>query len=85
LTADIGRALAATPGVPEDRMTILRDAFQKMVADREFQADATRIGLDLNPMNADELAGLVRDAMNMSPQLREQVTRFYEDVLEGKK
>lgn len=85
LTADIGRALAATPGVPEDRMAILRDAFEKMVADRAFQADATKIGLDLNPMNAEELARLVRDAMNMSPDLREQVRKFYEDVLEGKK
>ena len=85
LTADIGRALATTPGVPGDRLAALREAFDKMMADSEFQADARKTGLDLDPLGADELAALVREAMNMPPALRDQVRKFNDEVLEGMK
>ncbi len=83
LTSDLGRALAATPGVPDDRMTILRNAWRRMMDDPGFKADAAKVGLDLDPLDADALAKMVRDAMDMEPPLRAEVKKFYDQVLGG--
>jgi hypothetical protein len=45
----IGRALIAAPGVPADRIAALRDAFDRMVADEAFLADAAKRSLDIEP------------------------------------
>lgn len=83
LTSDIGRALAAPPGVPEDRMEILRNAYRRMIADDGFKMDASKIGVDLDPISADALAKMVREAMNMEAPLRVQVKAFYDEILGG--
>ncbi len=36
----VGRPVAAPPGVPEDRLAFLRDAFDKSMNDPEFVSDA---------------------------------------------
>jgi len=40
--AAIGRALITPPNTPQDKLEALRDAFNKMVADKDFLADAER-------------------------------------------
>ena len=45
----IGRALIAAPGVPADRIAALRDAFDRMVKDEVFLADAAKRSLDIEP------------------------------------
>jgi tripartite-type tricarboxylate transporter receptor subunit TctC len=45
----IGRALITPPGVPADRLAVLRAAFDKVVKDPEFIADAARRSADLEP------------------------------------
>jgi tripartite-type tricarboxylate transporter receptor subunit TctC len=52
----IGRSFFTTPGVPADRVQILRQAFAATLADPEFRADAARIGLELDPLGGAELA-----------------------------
>lgn len=49
--ASIGRALIAPPGVPADKIAALRAAFDKMVADKQFLADAAkrRLVIDAEP------------------------------------
>jgi tripartite-type tricarboxylate transporter receptor subunit TctC len=41
------RALAAPAKVPEDRLTVLREAFAKAAKEPEYQARAKKIGLTL--------------------------------------
>ena len=41
---DVGLMIVAPPDVPADRLEILRKAFLEMCADKEFQADAAKIG-----------------------------------------
>lgn len=43
----VGRPVAAPPGVPEDRLAFLRDAFASAMADPEFVAKAEEAGRDL--------------------------------------
>jgi tripartite-type tricarboxylate transporter receptor subunit TctC len=45
----IGRALITPPGVPADRLAALREAFDKVVKDPEFIADAAKRSADLEP------------------------------------
>jgi tripartite-type tricarboxylate transporter receptor subunit TctC len=47
--APIGRALFGAPGMPEDRVATLRAAFDKMVKDPAFVADAGKRGALLGP------------------------------------
>jgi tripartite-type tricarboxylate transporter receptor subunit TctC len=45
----IGRALIAPPQVPPDRLAALRQAFEKVVQDPEFIAEADRARAELDP------------------------------------
>lgn len=47
--AAIGRALIAPPKVPQDRIDALRAAFDKMVKDPDFIAEAKKRGAELDP------------------------------------
>ena len=57
--AGIGWSVVAPPNVPADRVALLRDAFDKTIADAEFLADAKKRGLEINPANGKELEGIV--------------------------
>jgi tripartite-type tricarboxylate transporter receptor subunit TctC len=83
VTADIGRALAAPPGVPKDRLDALRGAFEAMLADPVFKADIAKLQIELDPMSGAELQGLVGQAVKMSAETRAQARAFYEDLFKG--
>jgi tripartite-type tricarboxylate transporter receptor subunit TctC len=42
---------AAPPGIPADRAKALQDAFMTMARDREFVAEAEKIGIDMSPID----------------------------------
>ena len=50
----LGRSLAAPPETPPDRLAILRDATAKTLRDPDFLADANKIGIDIEPMDAEK-------------------------------
>jgi hypothetical protein len=80
VTADIGRALAAPPGVPSDRLEALRRAFDTMLVDQAFKADVEKLRIDLEPMSGAELTQLLAAASKMSPEKRSAVKSFYEEL-----
>ncbi|MBH97810.1 MAG: hypothetical protein CMM56_05090 [Rhodospirillaceae bacterium] len=55
----MGRPYLAPPGIPIDRLTALRNAFEATTNDPEFIADATRIQLELNPVSGEEIDILI--------------------------
>jgi hypothetical protein len=57
----IGRPIFTTPGVPEDRVKVLREAFEEMVKDPAFIADAQKSGLELDPVPGSELQKIVAE------------------------
>jgi tripartite-type tricarboxylate transporter receptor subunit TctC len=60
-----GRPILAPPGVPQDRLTALRAAFDATMKDPEFLADAANQRLDINPttgMKLQQLAAEVAEA-----------------------
>ncbi len=61
ITGSSTRAFAAPIKVPEDRLTVLRDAFAKAAKNPEYIAKAKKIGLTLDFMNHKELAAFIKD------------------------
>jgi tripartite-type tricarboxylate transporter receptor subunit TctC len=57
----IGRSIVGPPDIPPDRLTALRQAFDAMVQDREFLADARNRHLGVDPMGGAELARIVAE------------------------
>ena len=55
---EIGRPIVATPGIPADRVKILREAFMKTVNDPELLDDAKKKKLELDPVSGEELETL---------------------------
>src|SRR5215469_8534898 len=55
----LGRLFMAAGGVPADRVAVLRAAFDAMVVDPAFLAEAAQLRLLVTPMRADEVAGQI--------------------------
>jgi tripartite-type tricarboxylate transporter receptor subunit TctC len=60
LTAIIGRALHAPPGVPKDRVTALRRAFDATVKDSAFLADFKKRKLPVGPTKGEDLQAFIK-------------------------
>jgi tripartite-type tricarboxylate transporter receptor subunit TctC len=72
-TAEIGRSLAAPPQVPSERIKILRQAFQKMIDDPQFQAAAKNRNASLAPASGEEIQAIINDAINTPPAIIDQL------------
>jgi tripartite-type tricarboxylate transporter receptor subunit TctC len=66
-TDEIGRSLFTTPRVPAERIALLRSAFQMMLADPEFRAEAEQLKLPLAPRAGEELQQIVADTFKTTP------------------
>jgi tripartite-type tricarboxylate transporter receptor subunit TctC len=53
------RPVIAPPGIPADRLKILRTAFAALAQDREFLSDAEKSNLDVDPMTGEEVDKIV--------------------------
>ncbi|HEY8580668.1 MAG TPA: hypothetical protein VIL72_12325 [Beijerinckiaceae bacterium] len=56
----LSRPFAGPPGVPADRLAALRKAFQETMKDKEFLAEAQKIGLDIDPIGGDEIEAALK-------------------------
>jgi len=59
---EMGRPIFGPPGMPADRVKLLRDGFNKMMADQELIAEAKKKGLDAAPLTGEELEALIKEA-----------------------
>jgi tripartite-type tricarboxylate transporter receptor subunit TctC len=74
---EVGTAFFTTPGVPADRLSTLRRAFDATVRDPELLADAEKIHVGVSPMTGEELQTLVAEVSNLPPGLLEKVRAAY--------
>jgi len=58
---EIARPFAAPPGIPADRKAALIAAFEKTMKDPEFLAEAQRLNLDINPLDAKTIDRLLAE------------------------
>jgi len=67
--ADIGIALFAPPHLPPEALSRLRRAFDAMVVDPAFLADAASRKMDIQPMAGEALQKLVGEVLATPPEL----------------
>ena len=54
LAVSVARPFAAPPGVPDDRVALLRRAFDATMKDPEFLAEAKKLNSDIDPVSGEE-------------------------------
>jgi tripartite-type tricarboxylate transporter receptor subunit TctC len=69
VTLEISKPLAAPPGVPDDRVQILRKAFVDTVRDPEFLADAQKTGFPIEAMPGTELQAAIDQMLSAPPDV----------------
>lgn len=73
----LGWPLFAPPDVPEARISILREAFARLVEDPEFAAAAENVlHIELDPVLGPELAGYVDQALSTPQPLVDEAIRM---------
>ncbi|MGH7831680.1 MAG: Bug family tripartite tricarboxylate transporter substrate binding protein, partial [Candidatus Binatia bacterium] len=75
-SGDFGRPFIAPPGVPADRVKILREAFMKAMKDPELLADAKKRKWDLGPTSGEELEAIAKEVMVQPPEVIERVKKL---------
>jgi tripartite-type tricarboxylate transporter receptor subunit TctC len=76
---ELGRPMIAPPGVPADRVKILREAYNKALADPELIAEVTKSRLDMDPSTGEEIEALVKEIMDQPPE----VVALVKKILDG--
>jgi tripartite-type tricarboxylate transporter receptor subunit TctC len=71
-SAELGRSVVAPPGVPADRVRVLRTAFDAMLKDPEFRAEIEKSQLEFQPASGEEVQKLVSDTANVARDIAEQ-------------
>jgi tripartite-type tricarboxylate transporter receptor subunit TctC len=57
-----GRPIVTPPNVPADRLAVLQTAFEETMKDPAFMKDAERAKLEVEPLTAKDIAGLLKRA-----------------------
>jgi tripartite-type tricarboxylate transporter receptor subunit TctC len=60
---ELGRPIMAPPGVPAERVAVLRRAFDATVKDSAFLQEAAAMGFEVVPQNGERVAALVASVM----------------------
>lgn len=63
--SEIGRSIMAPPGLAPEQAVVLRTAFEQIVKDKDFIAESSRRGLEVEPLSADALSKIVAEDMAM--------------------
>ncbi|MBM4261626.1 MAG: hypothetical protein FJ145_09370 [Deltaproteobacteria bacterium] len=70
---EYSRPLTTTPGVPKERLEILRRAFKATLSDPEYVAQAKKLRLDVEHVSGEEAEKLVAEVLSISPKTREEL------------
>jgi len=72
----IGRPIFTTPGVPEDRVTALRSAFERMVRDAAFLEQARKENLEIDFVSGQELQRIVAEIVATPKPIADRLTEI---------
>lgn len=75
-SGDLGRPFITPPGVPADRLKILRDGFRKTMGDPAFLADVKARKLEVDPNLGDDLEIIAKEAVNQPRDIVERMKKL---------
>jgi tripartite-type tricarboxylate transporter receptor subunit TctC len=74
---EIGRPIVATPGIPADRIKVLRDGFVKAVSDPQLLNEAKKKRLELDPVRGEELQVLANEIVAQPPEVVDRLKKLF--------
>jgi tripartite-type tricarboxylate transporter receptor subunit TctC len=72
----LGRPFAAPPGVPAERITMLRAAFAATARDPELLAEAANAGMELEPLGGEAIQALVANVLRTPRTIAERAKDY---------
>ena len=75
---ELGHPYVGSPGIPADRVKILRDAFVKTMNDGDLLSEAAKRDSIVSPTSGDELQTMARELIGQPPQVIQEVKKFLE-------
>ncbi|HEY7383955.1 MAG TPA: tripartite tricarboxylate transporter substrate-binding protein [Beijerinckiaceae bacterium] len=76
---EISRLTAGPPGIPEDRLQALREAYRKALDDPELREKAEQLGRPLDPAYGQDVHALVTEALDQP----KETVKLLKDMLGG--
>ena len=76
VSGDLGRPFIAPPGVPADRVKILRQAFMKTMNDPVFLDEVKKKKLQADPSSGEELEAIAKEAMGQPREIVERMKKI---------
>lgn len=71
--ATLGRPIVAPPGVPADRVVVLRQAYAATLKDPEILAEVKKRRWEIAPLTGEELEEMAKDVMNQPQNVIERM------------
>ena len=72
----IGRAFAAAPATPADRLAMLREAFAKALKDPELLAEAKKAKIDMNYISHEQVQKDFTALLNQTPETLKEMGKY---------
>jgi tripartite-type tricarboxylate transporter receptor subunit TctC len=77
LAANIfGRPIVTPPGVPAERLKILREAWNRTVKDPEFLVEAKKRGWPVRPVSGEQLESLAKEVIAQPPEVIQRLKKL---------
>lgn len=73
---DIARLTAGPPDIPAERLEALRTAYKKALEEPELKERAAKTGLPIEPAIGEDVAKLVRAALDQTPETIDLITKI---------
>jgi tripartite-type tricarboxylate transporter receptor subunit TctC len=72
----IGRALAAPPGTPAERVKLLREAFAKAVKDPEFIAESKKAKIEVGYIGPEEVLKMFNGLLEQPADVQKEMVKY---------
>lgn len=69
----MGRPMFGPPGLPDDRLKILRDAYAKTMKDENFRAEVKKRNYEFDPIEGADLQKLSKELTSQPPEVIERL------------
>ena len=75
-SGDLGRPFITPPAIPADRLTILREAFRKTMADPGFLADVKARKFEIDPDYGEQLEALAKEIVSQPKEIADRMKKL---------
>ena len=75
-SGEFGRPIIATPGIPADRIKILRDAFAKTLKDPDLLAEAQKRRLEIDPTAGQDLEAFAKEVLSANQDVIDRMDKL---------